>query len=153
MKAKDIMRRRIITIGAERTLREAARVLIDKRISGAPVIDGGGRLVGVLSQTDLVRHERETSPRFVDYYKEGEVATLPKGFQVEAPDYTRVRDAMTPVVLSADESATLPSLARMMVRKHIHRIVITRRGRPAGIVTSLDLVRQMGRSDRLRRRR
>lgn len=144
MKARDIMHRRVITVKPFMTLREVATVFTEHRITGAPVVDVNGKLVGVVSQTDLVRHERE-SPRGVaeitGYYRGPDVGDMPQGFQLEAPDFTRVSQVMTPAIHSADEKTGVKELARMMLRHHIHRVVITRGGRLSGIVSSLDLLK------------
>ncbi len=142
MLAKDIMRRKVITVTPDKTISEVARLLIDRKITGAPVVDRKGNVVGVISQTDIVRRDRERSPgaSVPSYYREGEEWTFSNGYQIEDPDLTRVRDLMTPAVLSADEDAPVEELARCMLQKHIHRIVITRHGRLCGIVTSMDML-------------
>ncbi|MBI3553396.1 MAG: CBS domain-containing protein [Elusimicrobia bacterium] len=145
MKVKDIMRKNPITVTADMTVRELARVFIDNRISGAPVVDGDEALLGVVSQTDLVRRDREMMPSadIPSFYHNGEKETYGKGFQIEDPDFTRVQDVMTPAVLSADENAPVEEVARLMLSKHVHRIVVTRDGKLTGIVTSMDMLRAL----------
>ena len=143
MIASDIMRTDVVTVREDQTLKELAQVLLDHHISGAPVVDGKGRLVGVVSQTDLVRRDREqTEPREAPaYHREVDQWLGKRGFEIESPDYARVHDVMTPAVLSADIHVSVKDLARRMTEKHIHRLVITRRGKLAGIVTSMDIMR------------
>lgn len=144
MLAKDIMNKRVITVEARMTLREVAQLFIDREISGAPVVDGQD-LVGVISQTDLVRHERE-APAEVEvpnYYREGDAPAHLGAARVENPDFTRVKDVMTPVVITAEETAPVENLARLMLGKHIHRVPITRNGKLRGIVSSMDLLRAL----------
>lgn len=145
MLAKDIMRKHVVTVKPHTTLRELARLFIEKKISGAPVVDLDGTLLGVVSQTDLVRRDREASPEaeVPDYYRREDKDYNAKGFEVENPDLTRVRDVMTPAVMSSDETAPVESLAKTMLAKHIHRIVITRGGRLCGIVTSMDMLKAL----------
>lgn len=145
--AADIMHADVVTVRNNQTIKELAQVLIDHRITGAPVLDESGRLVGVVSQTDLVRRQRESDEAVeVPAYHQSLDRWLGRqGFQVEAPEYARVGDVMTPAVLSADVAAPIEELARMMSRKGIHRIVITREGKLAGIVTSMDLLELVGR--------
>lgn len=156
MLAKEIMRRRVFTVKPEMTLREAARLFIDRQITGAPVLDADGRLVGVLSQTDIVRRDREVAPEaeVPGYYREGEKALYTSGYQIEDPDFTKVGDVMTPAVLSAGEDATIEELGRLMLKRHIHRVIITKGGRLSGIVTTMDMLRGLlegGRHERTRR--
>lgn len=145
MKAKDIMRRKVVTVSGEMTLRELAKLFVEKRISGAPVVDGRQKLIGVVSQTDLVRYERETGvARAVPaYYRDHEEWVLARGLQLEDPDFSRVEDIMTPAVLTADEMTPVTELAKTMLRRRIHRLVITRDGRLKGIVTTTDMLRAL----------
>lgn len=134
--AKSVMRRRVITVTENLLAGELARLFESKRISGAPVVDRDGRLVGVVSKSDLVRHECEGA----DLYKDSD-EPLPKGFHVENPDRTTVADIMTPAVIEASEDAPAAELARLMRRRRIHRVFITRDKRLRGIVTTLDLLK------------
>ena len=145
MQAKDVMRKPVVTVPENMTLRELATLFIERRISGAPVIDEKGRLLGVVSQTDIVRRDRERAAEVEvpSYYSEGDRAVYTSGFQVEDPDYTRVRDVMTPAVLSAAEDAPIEEVARFMLRKRIHRVVITRDGRLCGIISTMDMLRAL----------
>jgi CBS domain-containing protein len=134
--AKSVMKRKVITVKENLLASELARLFEAKRISGAPVVDGAGRLVGVVSKSDLVRHECEGA----DLYKDSD-EPLPKGFHVENPDRTTVADIMTPAVIEATEDAPAAELARLMRTRHIHRVFITRDKRLKGIVTTLDLLK------------
>lgn len=142
MKTKDIMHKRLITASPEMTLKELASLFIHHGITGAPVVDLEGRLLGVVSQTDLVRHERDVAPPEVSsYYIEPEELSIRKGFHVEAPDDTRVKDVMTPKVITFDERAPVKDIARLMLDKRIHRVLITRHGKLCGIVTTMDMLK------------
>jgi CBS domain-containing protein len=143
MIAADIMEKDVVTVRDNQTLKELAQLFITRRISGAPVIDAAGRLVGVVSQTDLVRRDREAQPphEAPAYHQDIDRWLGRQGFQVEAPDYAMVRDVMTPVVLSAAADTPVEDLARLMTSKRIHRLVIMSGERLAGIVTSMDVMR------------
>lgn len=143
MIASDIMRKDVVTVRENQTVKELADLLIDKGISGAPVIDARGRLVGVVSQTDLVRRERERGEEqeAPAYHRDLDRWLGRKGFQIVTPEYARVGDVMTPAVLSADVGTPVESLARCMSEKRVHRLIITRKGQLAGIVTSMDVLR------------
>jgi CBS domain-containing protein len=145
MIAEDIMCKAVITVREEMTLKELAKLLIEHHITGAPVVERHGKVIGVVSQTDLVRHDREQAePQEAPVYHQELDRWLGRhGMSVEAPDYLRVRDVMTPLVLSADVDTPVLALARMMTKKKIHRLVITRAGKLAGIVTSMDIMRAL----------
>lgn len=146
MQAKEIMRKRVISAKPEMTLKELAKLFTERRISGAPVVDGKGKLLGVVSQTDLVRFDRESAPasavQVPYYYRDGQ-SELPKGFQIEDPEFTRVKDVMTPAVFTGDEETSVKELAEIMLKKRVHRLIITKDGRLKGIVTTTDLLKAL----------
>lgn len=144
MQAKDIMRKKVITVTPRMTLNETAKILVSNHISGAPVVGPNGDLIGVISQTDLVRRERDAAPREVPkYHREAEEWSLPAGYHIEEPDDTRVEQEMTPWAISFEENTPIEELARQMLSKHIHRVVITRNGKISGIVTTMDMIRAL----------
>lgn len=116
MLARDIMHRKVKTLTPETSIREAAKLFSDRRITGAPVVSREGHLVGVVSQTDLVRREGARD---------------------------RVEQIMTPWAVSFEEETPVLELARQMLRKRIHRVVITRDGKLSGIVTTMDLLKAL----------
>lgn len=119
--AKDLMRRHVLTLTPQMPLREAARLFSDHGITGAPVLCKDGKLIGVLSQSDIVRQE------------------LPS--EQKDPEQLRVEQAMTPWVVSFEEGTPVLELTRQMLAKRIHRVLITRAGELCGIVTSMDILR------------
>jgi CBS domain-containing protein len=142
MKAKDIMKKRVVAIRPEMLVQEVAQVFDDKGISGAPVIDNQGHLLGVVSKSDLVHHQRDGEGDHFSFYKAGSgVEVLPKGYHMELPDRTRVREIMTPVIIQAKESTPVRDIARMMRRKHIHRVFIMEGKKMKGVVTTMDLLK------------
>lgn len=116
MKARDIMRRRVLSVTPETTLADLALFLAEHHVSGVPVLGPEGDLIGVVSQTDLLRREHAGAT----------VATV-----------------MTPWTISFEEDTEVKELARQMMAKKIHRLIITRDGRLSGIVTSTDMVRAL----------
>jgi CBS domain-containing protein len=102
-------------------VRAVARLVGDEAITGAPVVDGEGRVVGVLSQCDLLDHLLTPSP-------EGSPATT-------------VRDIMTPAAVTVEEDTPLPEVAARMAQHGVHRVVVVDPAqRVRGIMTSMDLV-------------
>jgi CBS domain-containing protein len=141
MRAKDIMRGGVVCARADMTLEQLAAFLTGRQITGAPVLDERGALVGVVSQTDIVRDDGTRAAGAPSYYWNlGQETVTPV-----SPDTLRgkrrVKDIMTKTVISADEATPVRRLARTMLRKKIHRILITRAGALVGIVTSTDMLR------------
>jgi CBS domain-containing protein len=140
--AADVMRRDVITVRDHWDIREALHLFEQKRISGAPVLDREGDLVGVLSVTDIARAaEKERRSGDSDFYKAPLAEGLPSGFHIERYDEIPVKEVMTPLVIDALETTPVPRLAALMIDLHIHRVIITRGSKLVGIVTSLDLLR------------
>lgn len=143
MLAKDIMRRKLVTVGGWLTLPELAKVLEEHAITGAPVVDESGQVLGVVSQTDLVRSRAESSPGIPLYHRELDEPITSLGVHFEMVDQSRVDEIMTPGAISFDEETPVTALAAAMLERRIHRVLITSAGRLAGIVTTMDLLRAL----------
>lgn len=145
--ARDVMHPRILTVSEEMTTDDLARYLIEHEISGAPVVDGIGHLIGVVSMTDIGRAMAETddlaSPRSLDFYRNtaADVTLEDLGQRYIEERALLVRDVMTPVIHQVAASAPVAEVARLMIEHHIHRLVVTEGKEPVGILTSLDLLR------------
>ena len=144
---KDLMNPDIMTVADDMTTNELARYLIEREISGAPVVDSEGHLIGVVSMTDIGRNVAEPSDdepsRGSSFY--GDIAadlTLEDlGQRYVEERVVTVRDVMTPVVHNVPVTASVAEAARIMVDQHIHRLIVTRGKEPVGIITSLDLLK------------
>jgi CBS domain-containing protein len=142
--AADIMQREVITVHENWDIREALSIFEEKHISGAPVVDGDGDLVGVLSVTDLARAKtRADGHGESEYYRTLMPEDFPTGIHVERYEPIPVCEVMTPLVIDAPETTPVARLAALMVDLHIHRVIITRGGKLVGIVSSLDLLKLM----------
>lgn len=143
--AEDLMARRVVCVHADMDLRDLTSLFLEAGISGAPVTSRDGELLGVVSQRDLLRHaasreaELTVSP---DFYGAArlEGAHLPKGFQILDTGGGIVADIMTPVLYTVPESAPVEKIARLMRRNHIHRVIVLRDGKVAGLISALDLI-------------
>ncbi len=137
----------IMTVADDMTTDELVRYLTEREISGAPVVDSQGHLIGVVSMTDIGRHLAEPSdlesPQASGFYRDTDDAVTLEDFgqrYVEERAAT-VRDVMTPAIHQVPVTASVAEAARVMVEHHIHRLVVTDDKEPVGIVTSLDLLR------------
>jgi len=148
-RAKDLMNPDIITVADDMTTDELARYLIEREISGAPVVDSQGQLIGVVSMTDIARHMAEppdfASSETSGFYRDDTVDLRIEGaVQRYAEDRTvTVRDVMTPVIHKVPASASVAVVAGLMVERHIHRLVVTQGTDPVGIITSMDLLKMV----------
>jgi len=145
--AADMMTTNPVLLQDNATLREAIALLVDKGISGAPVIDEVGRPVGVLTQTDILMHDREV----VEHVSSQEVeygSPLPSewwdDFQVERVDTTLVRDRMTPAVFSVVATASAWEVLEQICELNVHRLfVVDEQGILVGVISAIDVLRHL----------
>jgi CBS domain-containing protein len=143
MKAEDVMTRDVISIDPDSTVLQAARLMLQHRISGLPVIDADGKLVGVLSEGDFLRR-RETNTekrrsRWLEFLMgPGRIAA----------EYThshgcKVSEAMTRNPQTVSETASLEDIVELMERHRIKRVPVLCGDEVVGIVTRSNLMRAM----------
>lgn len=144
MKVEEIMTAEVVTVGPGVPLREVALVLVEHRISGVPVVDGLGRLLGVVSETDIV-HKEARAPRarggFLRWLdlESGEIRA-----KVDARSAT---EAMTAPAITIDAGRSVNAAASLMLEKGCKRLPVLRDGQLVGIVSRSDLVRAFVRTD------
>ena len=144
--ASDLMNPEVLTVREELTVRELADFLLDNEISGAPVVDGEGRLVGVVSLVDLVEAASEEegaaagrSPSaFQTHDNEGELSA--EDLEELDDSDLQVGDIMTAEIHSVAEDATVSQVAMAMLKDHLHRLLVIREGRVVGIISTSDLL-------------
>lgn len=145
MQAKDVMTTWAATIDPDATIQEAAKLMFRRSISALPVVDGKDRLVGIISEGDLVRRAELGTDRgrsswwlsFLAFPSENAAGDFVKTHA------TRVRDAMTSPVVSVTESTPLGKVALLLEKHRIKRVPVVRAGQLVGIVSRADLVRQL----------
>ncbi|MFM7296762.1 MAG: CBS domain-containing protein [Planctomycetota bacterium] len=154
--ARDIMKRNVFKLEPTSTIDEAVTAFQELQIGGAPVVDRSGRLLGVLSSSDIARPENMRSGH-VDVqrgdYTMGEASPDDDGsydeevvFSME--DYspgllsgTSVADLMNTDVVTVSPDATLKQIRKQLVKEHAHRVVVVERGKLVGIVSTLNVAR------------
>lgn len=141
MRVSDIMTRNVITVRPATPIQEAARTLVAHGISGVPVVDDGGRVVGLLSEGDLIlRHKpRERMPWWRIFFDDGE--RLAREYQKAVG--TTVAEAMTRSVISVSPDLPIESAAAILDEHRIRRVPVIADGRLMGIVSRGDLVRAL----------
>jgi CBS domain-containing protein len=145
--ASDLMNPRVLTVQQSLTVPELANFLVAHDISGAPVEDGSGKLVGVVSLSDiaevLAEEEDEDGERGGDFFaSEWDEGLSPEEIDELPPDATEltVADIMTPDVFTVGEETPVSEIAEAMIANHIHRLLVTREDRVVGIISTSDLL-------------
>lgn len=145
LKAKDIMSREVVSIRPEATVEELARLLIQHKISGVPVLGSEGELVGIVTERDLISQNKRlhipTVIRLFDaYFVLGSGRTEDEIKKMVA---VSVGEICTRKVITVGEETTLQEVATIMSEKNVHTLPVLRDGSVVGIIGKADLVRAM----------
>lgn len=144
MRIEQVMRRPVATVTVETSLKEVAAILTSRRISGLPVCDADGRVVGVVSEADILRKEEGVAPA------QGSLFDRLIGRSdryVEKMSARTAGEAMTSPAITIDAGQEVAEAARLMIEMGVNRLPVMKAGELVGIVTRADLVRAFNRSD------
>ena len=143
MKAKDVMTRTVVSIDQDATVLQAARLMLQHHISGLPVVDKEGALVGVLSEGDFLRrsetHTERRRSRWLEFLMgPGRIA----GDYVHSHG-NKVSEVMSSDLKTVGEEASLEDIVALMEKHRIKRVPVLRAGKMVGIVTRSNLMHAM----------
>jgi CBS domain-containing protein len=143
MKVKDVMTAHVLSVTPNDSIFVAARVMLQKKISGLPVVDGQGKLVGIVSEGDFLRRvetgTRRHRPKWMEFFL-GPGRLADEYVQISG---RKVRDVMTEDVWTVTQDAPLEDVVRLMERRHIKRVPVVEGGKIVGIVTRANLLHAM----------
>jgi CIC family chloride channel protein len=126
MRVAELMQTEVQTVPADSSMNDAMITMADFHISGMPVVDGVGRMVGVISTTDIVTSEEEAD------------TPAARGVLFER---TLVRDVMTPRPLTISPDAEVKEAAQQMLYADVHRLFVTEGDRLVGVISTTDIMR------------
>jgi len=144
--AADIMTRQVITVTRETTVKELAELFVQHRISSLPVVDGEGKLVGMVTETDLIEQDRNLHiPTVISlfdgvFYLESE-RKLEE--QLKKMTGKAVADIFTAKVETADPGMPISTIADIMSANRYNAVPVVDNGKLVGIVARIDLIRTM----------
>ena len=141
MHAHEIMSRHVITMGANAPVIEAIKVMLSHHISGLPVVDTGGKLIGILSEGDFIRRVEIGTEK-----RQGRWLTLLANADRVALDFARqhgrrVSEIMTANPITIGEDTTLEQIVRLMEARNVKRFPVMRGDQIVGMVTRADFLR------------
>ncbi|MCM2269064.1 MAG: CBS domain-containing protein [Thermoanaerobaculia bacterium] len=149
MVARDVMNPEVLSVRDDMSVTDLAEFLTDNEISGAPVEDAEGRLVGVVSLTDVAaaftgqRDQAVLTHGGADFYlrswEEKFNAEDLAGLRIAESEAT-VGEIMTPSIFAVEDETPISAVAERMIHSHIHRLLVTREHKVVGIVTTSDLL-------------
>jgi len=146
--ARDVMQTHVISVSPEEPLVNVHRLFVEEEITGAPVVDADGRVLGVVSSADLLRavvEEEESATADPRYFRDllefsgPDWGSVPEDFQDRLAQL-RAEDAMSPEPITVTPDTPISEVARTLRFHRIHRLLVEEEGRLAGIVTSFDLI-------------
>jgi CBS-domain-containing membrane protein len=140
MQAADVMTTNVISVGAEAAVREIVDLLLKNRISAVPVIDDERRVLGIVSEGDLMRRVEDHPTRRHSWW-----LGMMAGDDAQARDFIKLhgrtaREIMTRNVVTVEEDAGLGDIASLLEEKHIKRVPVVRDGKLVGIVSRANLL-------------
>lgn len=143
--ASDVMTREVVTALPTDTLRRAAQLMLKRAVSGLPVVDAAGRLVGLVSEADLVRPDDAAEKRFhrwLDILAEGEELSPEILASVDAGNRP-VSKVMSKDPITVAVDTPLSDVANLVGRDNVRRVLVVKDGKLVGIVARRDLVRAL----------
>jgi len=140
MRAHEIMTQQVITVTADTTVTEAVDMMLRHHISGLPVVDAQGKLIGIISESDFIRRAEIGTER-----KRGRWLSFLVGADKIAADFVhahgrKVGEIMTPDPLTVTEDTPLDRIVQIMESNDVKRLPVVRGGRLVGIVTRSDFL-------------
>ena len=149
--AKDIMSGNVITINKDASIEELSGLLLEKKISGVPVVDDNGNMVGIATEGDII--VKDTELHFPRYFKLLDGIIYLESFtkfknNLRKHLAIKVEEIMTRKVISARINTEVSEIAEMMVKNGVNRIpIVDEENKPVGIVTRADIVKSFAKID------
>ena len=126
MRVRELMQKDVKTVGVDSVINEAIVTLTDSHISALPVVDTGGRMVGVISSTDILTSEAEAAD-----------SSAREALFEDTP----VRDLMTVHPITVGPDADVKEAAQAMLYADVHRLFVVEGDRVAGVISTTDIMR------------
>ena len=144
--AADIMTTELITVTPDMDIAGAAKILLENRFNGLPVVDDSGRLVGILCQSDLIAQQKKLPIPTLFTFLEG-VIQLTSSRQIEKQvrkiAAITVSEAMTPAPITVRPDTGLETIAALMVDSNLHTLPVVEGSRLVGIIGKEDVLRTL----------
>jgi CBS domain-containing protein len=140
MKARDVMVSPVITVKPSSSVQETARIFLKRRISAAPVVDDQGKLVGIVSEGDLIHRSEAGTERRRFWWLEGLTADETLAGEYIKAHSRKVADVMTRKVITASPDTPLHEIAALLEKNSIRRVPIVDGGQLVGIVSRANLI-------------
>ena len=145
-RARDVMTRDVLCVAADTPVREIARLLLERGVSSAPVVDETGAPIGMVSEGDIIGRSDDAGRKRRDWWlalvAEGEALHPDYLASFEGPGH-RARDVMATPVVTVTPDTDVPEIARLLATHGIKRVPVVLDGRVVGVVSRADLLRAL----------
>ena len=146
MLARDVMTTEVITVHQEEKLKEVARILMDNKISGLPVVDDAHHVVGIISEKDMVVTAGQLQiPFYITLFDGIIFLENPKKFQEKLKRFTasKVKEVMSTEVIFVEEDTPLDDVISILQKHKINRLPVLRNDKLVGIISKNDILKAM----------
>ena len=146
--AQDVMTREVCTVHEETDLKELAALFVEHNYKTLPVVDGAGRLVGVVSQTDLIEQDKPLHiPTVISLFDWVIYLESPKAFsdEVRKVSARKVGEICAREVITCAPATPIDEIASLMVEHKVHLLPVVDGELLVGVVARLDIIRSMSR--------
>jgi len=140
MRAHQIMTRKVITVGPDTSIAEAAATMLKNHVSGLPVVDAAGKLIGIVSEGDFIRRAEIGTQRTRSRWLQFLVGPGKSATEFVQQQGRKVAEVMTPDPYTVSEDTTLPDVVELMEKRHVKRLPVVRGDQIVGIVTRANLL-------------
>jgi CBS domain-containing protein len=140
MKARDVMVSPVITVKPSSSVREVAKLFLERRISAVPVVNDRGKLVGIVSEGDLMHRAEAGTERRHSWWLRAIISDDALAAEYAKAHARKVADIMTPQVISAAPDTPLHEIAALLEKNSIKRVPIVQNGQLVGIVSRANLL-------------
>ncbi|MEG1870873.1 MAG: CBS domain-containing protein [Peptostreptococcaceae bacterium] len=145
--AKDIMTANVKVAKEEDTIKDIANILITEKIGGVPVVDEDNKVVGIISETDIMKKEKYINPPEYITFLQGIICLDDfKKMEHDIKDIAaiKVKDLMSKEVVKVYEDDTFDDVANIMIKKSVNRVpVVDKDNRIKGIICRYDIIKSM----------
>src|SRR5580658_2472562 len=143
MRAIDVMVRDVVTVHPDTEVAEAVKLLAEHDVSALPVVDGEGKLLGILSEADLMRRVEIGTEKRRPWWQEAVTGAGTLAEEFAKSHGKKVGEIMTPEIVAVSEETPLSEIATLFERKRIKRVPVTKGGKLVGVVSRSNLIQAL----------
>ncbi|MCA9195932.1 MAG: CBS domain-containing protein [Planctomycetales bacterium] len=139
--ARDVMTKDLVTVRCDEHVHDALQLMADNHVSTLPVVDGTGKCLGIVSQSDIIDLTRDADAADENQGESNPLSLLFRGVQLDEITNERISDVMSESIVSAQPTDLITAVADKMIAERIHHIpVCNPDGTLIGLVSSMDIL-------------